>query len=273
MNVAESVLCLEILRNMINLPAFPLLRRKKHSIGTYSILILSLTDFLITGYLLIQWACACLEDWHLNRLSLRFMAFQNQMYNSVLLLLPGLLLSEGLCSAWSSGPLLPLLNSLFTLSCWVVGASYGSRDFLWGVLKGEHCLEWGAVRCHISSCLTPPYLPDALLPSIALLLAAAYICSRMGHAKLPHFSRVSKAPSLGLLWPKVAPFLRSRVSKATSWGLLWLAVAPFLCSVAPFWWLSGPLILGLDSLLPTSKPESAPRWAGQGKTTTGEHAV
>nr|XP_033779934.1 uncharacterized protein LOC117350088 [Geotrypetes seraphini] len=242
MSVAESVLCLEILRNVMNLPVLPLLRSRKHSIGTYSILILSLTDFLITGYLLIQWACALLEDRQLNHLSLHFLAFQNQLYNSVLLLLPGLLLSEGLCSAWGSGPLLPLVNCLFTLSCWLVGASYGSRDFLWGVLQGELCPEWGEVRCHISSCLTAPYLPDTLLPSIALLLAATYICSCLGHPKLPHASRV----------PKIA-----------SWGLLWLAVVPFLYAVAPFWWLSGPLILGLDSLLPTSKPETAPRRAGE----------
>ncbi|XP_029437844.1 uncharacterized protein LOC115078904 [Rhinatrema bivittatum] len=237
MGVAESVLCLEILRNMLNALVFPLLRKSRQSIGTYSILILTLTDVLITGSLLLLWASACLEDGGLDSLSLRFLAFQNQMYNALLLPLPGLLLSEGLCSACCLGQSLPMLDSLFTLSCWLVGASYGSRDYLQGVLQGELCPDQGKAHCRVSNCLPLPSPPDALLLSISLLLVATYVCSRLGHPERPQ---------------------PSRVCKATSWNLLWMGVVPFLCWVAPFWGLSGPLILGLGSVFPNGRLQTDP---------------
>ncbi|KAM4710360.1 uncharacterized protein O3C94_000321 [Discoglossus pictus] len=146
MGMEATILSLHLGKTALNL--IPLLCRpgvQSRAVET-SLLILIITDIGITGFLLSLWFTGWPLSLGLDKVSLRFLCFQNETYRCVALLLPLLCISEEWCRSCllryrRSEKLLNMQASLLSLACWMVAAFYGSYLF-GGCMQATACNSW-----------------------------------------------------------------------------------------------------------------------------------
>ncbi|KAM9329582.1 uncharacterized protein PAF06_004202 [Gastrophryne carolinensis] len=184
MAVVDSVLCLQVGKCIFNFLPFLCLRKVHNQVSFISLLLLSVTDTMITGFLLCLW----IGGYSTEGVYLRFLAFQNNTYQTIILLLPWLCISE----EWSrlrinqrggkstTKTILSMQSRLLSLACWLFAASYNSKNPLLIFLEtSPECETWDW-RCPFTYLNEEKYL-DWLLPSIGLVLGTTLFYSSTGN--------------------------------------------------------------------------------------------
>lgn len=185
MGIVETILCLQAGKCFFNFLPFLCLREVRNQASVISMLILMVTDTVITGFLLGLWSGGWIVSPSTEVIFLRFLGFQNEAYKKIPLLLPWVSFSE----EWSrshinqrGGPAraeatLTMQSCLLSLTCWLIAASYSQYPFLSLSDTPPVCEIWDW-RCPFKYIHEDKKF-DWLLPSIGLALGSTLFCSTM----------------------------------------------------------------------------------------------
>ncbi|XP_075684983.1 uncharacterized protein LOC142653773 [Rhinoderma darwinii] len=176
MEIQETVLCILLGKCFFNFLPFLFLQEAQSQSSIISLVILLMTDTVVTGFLLCLWFGGWLLSPSTDLVFLRFLSFQNETYRSIPLLLPWICFSEewsrSRMNKWGGGPIgdthLSVQSRLLSLTCWLIAALYGKHmipDFLETLPECNHW-QWQCLFTYINARTTF----DWLLLSIGLVL-------------------------------------------------------------------------------------------------------
>ncbi|KAM5193045.1 uncharacterized protein ACMZJ9_013097 [Mantella aurantiaca] len=186
MGIVETVLCLQAGKCVFNLFPFLCLREIHNQAAIISLLILMVTDTVITGSLLCLWIGGWIMSPSTDVISLRFLGFQNEAYKAIPLLLPWVCFSEELSRSHMNhqgGPAraeatLSIQSRLLSLTCWLIAASYSQYPFLLLLDSPPVCETWDW-KCPFKYIHENNKI-DLLLLSIGFALGSNLFCSTIG---------------------------------------------------------------------------------------------
>ncbi|XP_073527134.1 uncharacterized protein [Phyllobates terribilis] len=240
MEIKLAVLYMQLGKCCYNCLPFLFLREAHSQSSIISLLILLMTDTVITGFFLFLWFSGWILSPSTDVVFLKFLSFQNETYRYIPLLIPWICLSEewsrSRMNKWSGKPMaetpLSVQSRLLSLTCWLIAASYGTHMVSEYVEIQSECdqREWHCLFTLLNKSRTF----DCLLPSIGLLLGTTLFYSTIEN----------KETSIISLWVQ---------ERRTFKGL----VAPILVAIStivsfyflpPFIAVSSWSILALDSV-------------------------
>ncbi|XP_053558340.1 uncharacterized protein LOC128649224 [Bombina bombina] len=173
MGMEETILSLQIGKSALNFLPFLCGPKVQNQTVISSLLIVIVTDTLITGFLLSLWFSEWPLAFGLEKVSLRFLCFQNETYSCIALLVPWVCLSEEWCRSrlfrWSgltgAEQSLSAQASLLSLTCWIFAAFCGSHIFN---MQPTECSswEWSCLFIHLNQ----DKIHDWLLPCTGIVL-------------------------------------------------------------------------------------------------------
>ncbi|XP_044129090.1 uncharacterized protein LOC122922526 [Bufo gargarizans] len=185
MEIQAAVLCMQVGKCFFNFLPFLFLREARSQSSTISLLILLMTDTVITGFLLGLWFGGWLLSPSTDVVFLRFLSFQNETYRSIPLLIPWICFSEewsrprmnkwsGQCVAETP---LSVQSRLLSLTCWLIAALYGKHMIPEYLDIAPECAhgEWECLFTYIHASRTCEWL----LLAIGLVLGATLFHSTM----------------------------------------------------------------------------------------------
>ncbi|KAM4052073.1 uncharacterized protein ACNLHF_027803 isoform 2-T2 [Anomaloglossus baeobatrachus] len=184
MEMQLTVLCMQLGKCCYNFLPFLFLREAHSQSCIISLLILLMTDTLITGFFSFLWFSGWLLPPSTDVVFLRFLSFQNETYRSILLLIPWICLSEewtrSRINKWAETSL-SVQSSLLSLTCWLIAASYGMHMIQEYEEIQPECdqREWHCLFTHINKSRTF----DWLLLSIGLVLGTTLLHSPIENKK------------------------------------------------------------------------------------------
>ncbi|KAG9486908.1 hypothetical protein GDO78_007001, partial [Eleutherodactylus coqui] len=152
MDIPRTVLYMQLGKCLFNLMPFFFRRPSLNQSSNISLLILVMTDTVITGFLMCVWFGGRSLSPGTDVVFLRFLSFQNETYRSIPLLIPWICFSE----EWSRSHMnkwdgtlpartaLSVQSRLLSLACWLVATLKGKHvipEYLEIPQEGDHG-EW-----------------------------------------------------------------------------------------------------------------------------------
>ncbi|KAG8596100.1 hypothetical protein GDO81_001733 [Engystomops pustulosus] len=177
MATQETVLCMQLGKCFFNFLPFPFIREAHSQSSIISLLILIVTDALITGFLILLWFGGWLLSTSQDVVFMRFLTFQNETYRTIPLLIPWICFSE----EWSRSHTIKLggtltaetplsaQSRLLSVTCWLIAGLIGKQMIAESMEMALEC-DHGEWLCLFTFINTSRTCDWPLLLSVGLLL-------------------------------------------------------------------------------------------------------